>query len=354
MKIIQVMPDFGLAGAEIMCENLIYELRKCGHDVVVISLFDYKSAITERMEQTGVKIIYLGKKLGFDISLVGKIRRVLRKEKADVIHTHRNAAQYAIPAAMMAGVKLRVHTVHNIATKENGKPARILNKFFFKYCRVIPVALSYLTRDSIVEEYKIQKNKIPVILNGIDLSKCIPKDNYGINGNFKILHIGRFSEQKNHEGLLKAFKVFHDKHPDSELWLIGDGEKKAEVERYVSDNDLIQSVRFLGLQSSVYRYLHDADIFALPSNYEGVPITLIEAMGTGLPIVATAVGGVLDMLDNDSAQMLDVEVNQIACAFERYYLNKNLRSTHGNEAKERSVRFSAKTMAQRYAELYVK
>ena len=59
-----------------------------------------------------------------------------------------------------------------------------------------------------------------------------------MNGNFKILHIGRFSEQKNHIGLLKAFKLFHDKHLESELWLIGDGEKRAEIEKYVKENSL--------------------------------------------------------------------------------------------------------------------
>lgn len=352
MKILQVMPNFGLAGAEIMCENLIYELRKLGHDVIVISMYNYHSAITERLENAGVDVRYLGKKAGLDFSMVWKIKNVMKKERPDIMHTHRYCAQYAVPAAILAGVKNRVHTVHNVAQKENGKYARILNRFFFKHCNVIPVALSELVRESIVAEYGLSKESIPVILNGIDLSKCKPKENYTANNNFRILHIGRFSAQKNHAGLLKAFWLFHIKCPDSELWLIGDGEKRSEAEDYVKEKGLETAVKFLGVQSDVHGYLHEADVFTLPSNYEGIPITLIEAMGTGLPIVATAVGGVPDILNKDCALLAPVETERIAAAFERYYCDPALRCRHGQNARRESVRFSSGQMAPKYEALY--
>ncbi len=347
------MPDFGLAGAEIMCENLTYTLRERGHDVTVISMYDYHSAITERMEKSGIRIIYLNKKLGLDFSIIRKMKKVFKEIKPDVIHTHRNCPQYAIPAAISAGVKHRVHTFHSIAPKENGRLARLVNGFFFKHCHLVPVALSELVRDSIVEEYRIKPEKIPVVFNGIDLTKCIPKTDYSTDGNFKILHIGRFSEPKNHAGLLRAFNKFHQFHQDSELWLVGDGEKRSEIESYVSENNLADSVKFLGLQSDVYGFLHDADMFTLPSNYEGIPMTLIEAMGTGLPIVATAVGGIPDMLTNDeNALIIDNNIEAISRAFEIYYKDPELRKCYGEKAKGRSSTFSAVTMAQKYESIY--
>lgn len=352
MKIVQVMPEFGLAGAETMCENLTYELIKLGHDVTVISMYDYHSAITERLEKSGIDVRYLGKKLGLDISMIPRIKKILKEVGADVVHTHRNCAQYAVPAAMLAGVKRRIHTVHNVAEKENGKLVRKLNNFFFKHCHLIPVALSELIRDSIVKEYGINKDKIPVIYNGIDLSKCLPKTDYSIYGNFKILHIGRFSEQKNHVGLLRAFKIFHDKYSDSELWLIGDGEKKTEIENYVNENDLTSNVKFLGLQSDVHGFLHNADMFTLPSNYEGIPMTLIEAMGTGLPIVATAVGGVPDMLDNNNSILVNNNAIDISKGIECYYLNDELRRKHGCRSIEHSYSFSSTKMGAKYNDLY--
>lgn len=352
MKIIQIMPDFGLAGAETMCENLTLGLRELGHDVIIISMYDYHSAITERLENAGVKIIYLNKKPGLDFSMITKMKKVFKDFKPDVIHTHRNCAQYAVPASIMASVKRRVHTVHNVADKENVKLARIANRFFFKHCHVIPVALSELIRDSIVKEYGIGKERIPVIYNGIDLSKCQPKTDYAVDGNFKILHIGRFSEQKNHIGLLQAFKLFHENYINSELWLIGDGEKKVEIESYVVQNDLTSSVKFLGLQSNVYNYLHDADIFTLPSNYEGIPMTLIEAMGTGLPIVATAVGGVPDMFNGEMVLLCANNPQDISKCFDVYYKNASKREECGRKVLEHSETFSSKKMTERYIDVY--
>ena len=352
MKIAQIMPEFGLAGAEIMCENLTYELRKAGHEVVVVSMYDYHSAITERLEQAGVEIRYLGKKPGLDVSMIPKMAKVFRETGAEVVHTHRYCAQYAMPAAMLAGVKRRVHTLHSVAPKENKKAARKLSKFFYHYCNVIPVSLSELVRESVVEEYKLDPGAIPVIFNGINLSKCMPKDDYARTGNLKILHVGRFSEEKNHIGLISAFQKFHANHPDSELWLIGDGKLHPTMEEHARSIGLEQSVKFLGLQSDVYSYMHDADVFALTSNYEGIPMTLIEAMGTGLPVVATRVGGIPDMLDDDSALLVPVDVDAIADAFEKYYCDEVLRQARGLTAARYAVRFSAQVMAENYLKIY--
>ena len=352
MKIAQIMPEFGLAGAEIMCENLTYELCKAGHEVVVVSMYDYHSAITERLEQAGIEIRYLGKKPGLDVSMIPKMAKVFRETGVQVVHTHRYCAQYAMPAAMLAGVKHRVHTLHSVAPKENKKPARKLSKFFYKHCHVIPVSLSGLVQESVIEEYGLPACAIPVIYNGIDLSKCVPKDDYAVKGNFKILHIGRFSEEKNHIGLLTAFQKFHQIHPDSELWLIGDGKLHPAVQEHAKNHGMEASVKFLGLQSDVYGYMHDADVFALTSNYEGMPMTLIEAMGTGLPIVATRVGGIPDMLDDDSALLVPVDMDAVSEAFEKYYCEEALRRTRGQEAADRAVRFSAEKMAENYLKVY--
>lgn len=249
------MPEFGLAGAEIMCENLTYELIKLGHKVIVVSLYEYHSPITNRMEASGVDIRYINKKPGLDFSIIGKIRKILLQEKPEIIHTHLYVLQYVFFASLMTTVKVRIHTVHNIARKENSFAARKLNYIFFNFFNVIPVALSSIIQDTIEKEYKIKKENIPIVFNGIDLSKCIPKDSYKVNGLFKILHIGRFSEQKNHLGLIKAFSLFHKKYPNSELNLIGDGEKKIEIEKYVMKNNLIDCVHFLGLKSNIFLLL---------------------------------------------------------------------------------------------------
>lgn len=353
MKIVQIIPKFGLAGAEIMCENLIYELKKLGNEVIVVSLYSYHSAITERLEKSGIEIKYLNKKLGLDFSIFIKLFKIFYKEKPDVIHTHLYSLKYTAFPAILLRIKSKVHTVHNIATKESDKRSRILAKIFYKYFSVKPVALSETIQNTIVDEYKINKQNIPIIYNGINLEKCQPKKEYLFDEKIKILHIGRFSEQKNHLVLLKAFKIINSKYSNSILELIGEGELKERIEAYVKENHLEESVKFLGLQSNVYSFFNEADIFTLPSKYEGIPMTLIEAMGTGLPIVTTDVGGIPDMLkNNESALITKVNIEEIVKAFEKLVLDEKLRERLGKQALKESIKFSSREMAKKYIFVY--
>jgi glycosyltransferase involved in cell wall biosynthesis len=353
VNIVQVMPNFGVGGAEIMCENLIYELLRLGHKVTAISLFNFHSVISERLEKHGVDVRFLDKRLGFDLSIPRKVRKILKEIQPDVVHTHRGSSFYAMLPAISLGVPARVHTLHSVAQKENTKLGIQMNKLLFKRQRVTPVALSNAVRDTVAEVYGVDLDKIPVIYNGVDLSNCMPKDNYNVNGIFKILNVGRLSYPKNQVGLVNAFKIFHEKHLDSELWIIGEGEERKAIEGVIKQYGLDDSVKMLGQQNDVFPFLHDADVFALPSIYEGVPMSLIEAMGTGLPIVATSVGGIPDMLQNGKEAILtNNDVDAIANAFETYFSSFELRKKYGEQAKLRAIDFSSANMAKSYVKIY--
>ena len=192
MKVIQVIPAFRLAGAEVMCENLCVALKNAGVDVIAVSLYSENTAITDRLDKKGVRIEYLDKKPGFDASVIIKLVHLFKKEKPDVVHTHIYASKYALPAAAIAGVKKKIHTVHSMAQKEQGSLGKKVNTFLYRHCGVVPVALSSEVKKSIGEVYGLQESIIPVVYNGIDLSKCIRKNDYEANGVFTIVHVGRF------------------------------------------------------------------------------------------------------------------------------------------------------------------
>lgn len=353
MKIMQVVPSFEVAGAEIMCENLIYELAKLGHEVVAVSLYSYRTAITERLEKAGIQVEYLNKKAGMDFSIFLKLRKSIIKNAPDVVHTHLYVTKYVFPIAKRLGIRV-VHTIHSVAKHENSKLSRKLNSIYFKNGKAIPVALSEVIQKTITEEYNIKQENIPVVFNGIDLNKCVIKKDYSYKDNFKIMHIGRFQEVKNHKGLIDAFEIFNKEHVNSELWLIGDGEIRAEIEKLVEEKCLKNAVFFLGLQENVHKYISTMELFTLTSLYEGIPMTLIEAMGSGMPIVATNVGGISNMLDGDCATLVPVDAEKIAEAFERYYLSQALRESHGKAVVTRVEKFSARTMALNYLRIYDK
>lgn len=353
MKIIQVIPVFSFGGAEIMCENLIYALKEQGHEVSAISLFDSCTPITERIEAAGIRIQYLGKKPGLDLSMRGKLKRIFKSERPDAIHVHLNAIKYVAPAAKAAGIKSCVYTVHNLADKDAGGISRRLNDYFFKHSMARPVALTSTVKESIARVYGICECKIPTVFNGIDLNRCIQKESYSHGESIELLHIGRFFDQKNHEGMLRAFKRIHEQIPATHLRLIGDGELMEQVRLSAEELGIADAVIFEGKQANVYPYLHAADLFLLPSRYEGMPITLIEAMGSALPIVATEVGGIPDMLgDGESALLCECEPDAIADACIRLLLDEALREKLGRGALEAAQKFSSREMATRYLEVY--
>lgn len=354
MKILQIIPYFCFGGAETLCENLSYALRNQGHDVVVVSLYNEHTPIARRMEAAGIKIRYLDKKLGLDLSMVPKLRRIFREEKPDVVHTHLDVIKYATLAAKMACVPKCVHTVHNLAEKEaEGRAQKIINGTYFRLGWSTPVALSPEVAQSIGEFYGRDEKTIPIIGNGIDLSGCQVKEDYSLGNPVNILHVGRFHPQKNHPGLLRSFRELLKTHKNCILTLLGDGDTRKDMEALAQELGISEKVRFCGVQSNVYPYFHDADLFVLPSDYEGMPMTIIEAMATGVPIAATAVGGVPDMLtDGDSALLTACDERAFADAMARLIEDGALRERLGRQARADSTRFSAEEMARHYTQIY--
>lgn len=354
MKILQVIPYFCFGGAETMCENLTYGLIAMGHDVTVVSLYDDQTPIARRMEAAGVKILYLDKKLGLDLSMVPKLMKIMRREKPDVVHSHLNVIKYTVAAAKLSGIRRCIHTVHNVAHEEaEGRVEKIISTIYFRLGLATPVALSPEVRATIVSFYGLKEQKVPVIYNGVDLGKCCAKEDYALAKPARLLHIGRFNVQKNHKGLLEAFAKIAEICPHCTLQLIGDGELREETEKLAVSLGLDNKVAFLGNQTNIYSFLQEADIFLLPSIFEGMPMTIIEAMGTGLPIVASRVGGVPDMLeDGTSGLLVPCEPDAVAQAVLQLLQQDDLRKKLGTNALENSRVFGADHMARCYCDLY--
>ncbi|HQE48345.1 MAG TPA: glycosyltransferase [Fervidobacterium sp.] len=350
MKILQVIPSLQVAGAEIMCENLCYELTTSHHEILVVSLYNTHSPITDRMLKNDIDLRFLDKKRGFDFSCAKKLRKIVKEFNPDVIHTHLYSLKYAVLARNKVPI---VHTMHSIASKETTKFQQLINKRFYKKRIVLPVALSEEIKRTFNETYRIANLDIPIVLNGVNLSKCIAKEDYRVEGTYHILHIGRFAEAKNHIELLKAIRILKNDGIDIHLSLIGEGELKRTVLEFISNNDLEQEVSLLGIKENVYPYLHDADIFVLPSLFEGVPMTIIEAMGTGLPIVASNVGGIPNLIDDRKEGLLcNPEGNSIASSIEEFIKNEELRENCGKGAKKKSTFFSSRAMCDSYIKVY--
>lgn len=354
MKILQIIPGFWVGGAEVMCKNLLLSLKALGHEAVAVSLFPDRTEMCRELEEAGIRVYYLDKKLGLDLSMIGKLKEIILEEQPQAVNSHLDSIKYAAAAARLAGVKKCFHTIHSLAEKEcEGKAQKIINTTYFKLGFSTPVALSGQVRDSIAAFYGLNPEKIPVIPNGIDLDRCTPKESYAVGETVELVHVGRFDVPKNHVGMLRAFKLLYDQNPQCRLTLVGDGDLREEIEKTIAELEIAPWVTLAGMQKDVYPYLKKADIFTLPSVYEGNPMSIIEAMGFGLPIAASNVGGIPDMIrDGNTGLLFEPQPEAICQGWMKLIESESLRKTLGENARRDSSRFSARTMAQRYAEIY--
>lgn len=218
----------------------------------------------------------------------------------------------------------------------------------------IPAAISRSVAHSLRHMYGL--TDAAVVYNGIDTTVFKGGADRGeINeGEIKILHIGRFDPAKNHELLIDAFALLLKKFPGVKLQLVGDGEFKARVMEKVVKNDLVNHVDFLGVSKNIPAILAGSNILVLSSVAEGFGLVLVEAMAMGLPVVATNVGGVKEIV-RDGVNGLLVEPNQpglLAEALGKLVENQELREQMGRSGVQIAGRFDIRNSVKEYYQLY--
>ena len=249
-----------------------------------------------------------------DLIALWKIYKIVKKEKPDIVHTHTaKAGALGRIAAILAGVPVRVHTFHghvfdgyfnNAATRIFIAIERFLGRFTAKI-----ISVSNSVANDVVMRYNIvPKGKVAVIPLGFDLQRFFAIDKYkgnlkkelGLNEDILLVGIvGRLVPIKNHKMFLDAArKILATSHYSltTKFIIVGDGELRQELEEYVDKIGIRQHVVFLGWRRDLESIYADLDIVCLTSLNEGTPVSLIEAMACGKPVVATDVGGVKDIV----------------------------------------------------------
>jgi glycosyltransferase involved in cell wall biosynthesis len=218
--------------------------------------------------------------------------------KADVVHGHSAKAGFLVrlAAALTGRTRVCVFTPHGwsfwSATGATGRLYLSLERLAGRWCRTI-ITLSADERDAGLSAGVGSRDRYVVIPNGVDLARFAhePKPVAG-----RILMVGRFSPPKRHDLVLRAFAEVQSRFPGSELWFVGDGEDRPAAERLAADLGVQGATRFLGVREDVPELVAEAACVVLASDYEGCPLSVIEAMAAGVPVVATRVGGVPEVV----------------------------------------------------------
>ncbi len=360
-RILQILPDLTVGGAERMVVDLVAHLIRSGLEVAVVSMYDSaQTNLAAELEAVGAPVFYLGKRLGFDPRQFGRIGRVLKRFRPHLVHTHRYALSYAWPSLHRQHLPC-VHTVHSLAERE----VRPLHQFIFRKAYrggVVPVAISKEVADSLARVYGL--TNLPLILNGIEVQKYRQdktvrfswrRQNQVSTESVVCVAVGRLVPAKNHALLLRAFREVADAVPAAQLLIAGDGMLRRELEELSRALGLTGRVRLLGERSDIPELLAAADLFVLSSNWEGHPLSVMEALSAGLPVVATAVGGVPEQVDEGVTGLLvpPDDCPALSQALLRLLNDSALRTEMGQHAQQQAGdRFSLTAMTHAYIDLY--
>lgn len=356
-----------VGGLENGVVNLLNNLPQDKYRHIVISLTEithFKDRITNRE----VEYISLHKHPGKDIKIYIKLYRLLKKIKPQIVHTRNLPALDAVMPAFLAGVPYIIHSEHGRDTIDidgSNKKYRLLRRMLSPTIDRF-AALSMDLENWLIKDVGINSNKVVRICNGVDMERFNPSVTTNVagypaefDGKIVLGTVGRMEEVKDTLLLIKAFLYFIEQHPQHRekvrLVLVGNGSLFSSAEKLIEENGIQDLVWMPGARDDVPAILHKLDIFVLPSLAEGISNTILESMATGLPVIATDVGGNRELVDDGKTGYIvpASDSKWMADAINKYVEDDKLRQQHGENAIERvQQNFSFAAMVKKYDDLY--
>ena len=364
MKILEIIPSLSSGGAERFTVDLCNELSKNNevYLVVLFSLDNNKLAFYKNDISSRVNVISLNKKKGFDFRIHFKIYKLIKKINPDVVHTHLAAFVYSQLTILLYRKAKYFHTVHNAADKEAGhnKYVIYLRKNSFKKGLVTPVAISDDSARSFREFYSLP---VDVIFNGRNILSNTTSLEQAKNEILKfrktedtriLINLARVELQKRQDKMAKAVKRLETEGYNFCILNIG---SIRDESMYNSIQDIAcNSFVFLGERHNPLDYLLLSDGFTLSSDHEGMPISLIEALGTGCVPVFSPVGGIVDVIKDGINGYLANDISEEAyyCALKRFITTSKISLLNMKQEALKSYKpFSMNECANKYEKMFL-
>jgi sugar transferase (PEP-CTERM/EpsH1 system associated) len=365
LRVLQVINRIWMGGTEYALLNIMSSIDKKLFEHRICTLRGYDPAFP-RMSLVEGKTFVAGQHNGNLQMAVFRLARIMRRYRPHIVHSRNWGAIEAIFAARLAGVPVVIHSEHGYEVEMlKGLPfrQRVLRRAAYALADSVFTVTREL-RDFHTRQAWISPDKIRVIYNGVDTQRFSPCTNTRVREEFDIPPhrlvigtVGRMVPIKDHRTLLQAFELLVAGGVDAHLLLVGSGPLFEAHQAYAKDSRTIANrVYFTGRCDNVPEMLQAMDIFVLPSICEGMSNTLLEAMASGLPAVATRVGGNSEVVDDGRTGWLVSPGNaeELSHRLRLLCLNRECLREAGVAARERAVRqFSLERMASDYQNLYL-
>ena len=379
VKVLRVIARLNMGGPALHVAYLTAGLRERGYDTTLVagSLARGEDSMDFVARELGVAVERLPE-LRRDISAIHDLRAVvhlaqrIRRERPTILHTHTaKAGAVGRLAALLAGdarPPIVVHTFHGHVLRGYFGPLRslafrLLERQLARMTTAL-VAVSPEVRDDLVRLGVAPRAKFTVVRVGIELGERVA----GRDGRdetrrvlgipptaFTVGWIGRMTAVKRTSDVLLAFKRLRERGVDATLCMVGDGPDREPLERKAHELGVMRDTLFLGYQEDVAQFYAAFDAMILPSGNEGTPVSAIESLAAGRPVVATRVGGVPDVVrDGQDGFLVETgDVDGLAAALERLAGDEELRTQMGDAGRERVLpRYSVERLIDDVDRLY--
>jgi len=379
-KILRVIARLNMGGPALHVAYLTAGLRERGYDTTLVagSLArgeDSMAFVADARDVQIVRIDQLGREISPLRDLVATVRLawLIRRERPDILHTHTaKAGTVGRVAALLAGrrrPRIVVHTFHGHVLRGYFGPVRswfflLLERWLASRTTAL-IAVSPQVRDDLVALGVAPPERFVVIRLGIELGERVaPEQNgraesrryLGIEPDrFAVGWIGRMTAVKRTDDVLVAFKRLRDEGVDAVLCMVGDGPDRQDLERRAHELGIVRDTLFLGYQEDVAPFYAAFDALVLPSSNEGTPVSAIEALAAGRPVVATRVGGVPDVVqEGDDGFLVEPgATDDLADRLAQLARDPGLRERMGRAGRERVLpRYAVERLVDDVDRLY--
>ena len=380
VRILRVIARLNMGGPALHVAYLTAGLRERGYETTLVagSLARGEDSMAFVADELGVGVLRideLGREISplRDLAATLRLARLIRRERPDILHTHTaKAGTVGRVAALLAGRKgppIVVHTFHGHVLRGYFGPVRSL---FFRLLErwlagrtTALIAVSPQVRDDLVALHVAPPERFVVIRLGIELDKRVAGSRDGrlesrrylgiAPDRFAVGWIGRMTTVKRTDDVLVAFKRLRDRGVDACLCMVGDGPDRAQLERRAHDLGIVRDTLFLGYQEDVAPFYAAFDALVLPSSNEGTPVSAIEALAAGRPVVATRVGGVPDVVEEgeDGFLVEPGDTDELADRLAQLARDPALRKRMGEAGRQRVLpRYAVERLVDDVDRLY--
>ena len=360
--VLHAVSSGGLYGVERMLLNLLPELERQGCSIALLCLDGPETEVGKAAQTLGISTVF--------VDCAGRVAprgwvdlyRAIAAHPPRLVHAHGYKATILAGAAAMACGVPTVATYHSLAAKA-GEQSRSLSWYlaletpFLRRCRGVAAVSGQIAEE--LRARRVPDRRIRVIFNGIATPEAASNGRSGADQAKPfspcILSLSRLAPEKNIHLVIDAIAALRPEFPHIGLIVAGDGPLLNELTLHASSLGVEESIRFVGFVEDVRPLYDSCDAFVLASRTEGMPIAVLEAMALGVPIVATKVGGIPLMLDDESEALL-IEPNDPRCLYEalrRLIVDERVRTNLARSALKRFERdYTAERMAQSYVRFY--